>query len=129
MCRFRRLRMTLWNSSTWKTIIYNLVKKRNYGKHSGRRLSFESLYNLLQALTRDRSKDLDERHINMIAFSAVVGIGLFLQAGKVTYLAGPGWTVRGISEMRSTLADNTSRYYRICSWVVSCGQLWPAWER
>ena len=35
-------------------------------------------------------KDLEEKHTNMIAFSAVVGIGFFLQAGRVTYLAGPG---------------------------------------
>jgi yeast amino acid transporter len=29
----------------------------------------------------------------MIAFSSVVGIGLFLQAGKVVYYAGPGMAV------------------------------------
>lgn len=34
--------------------------------------------------------DLKERHTNMIAFSTIVGIGFFLQAGRVTYLAGPG---------------------------------------
>ncbi|KAL9044869.1 MAG: hypothetical protein Q9214_002024 [Letrouitia sp. 1 TL-2023] len=34
--------------------------------------------------------ELRERHTNMIAFSATVGIGFFLQAGRVTYLAGPG---------------------------------------
>ncbi|ERF69015.1 hypothetical protein EPUS_06702 [Endocarpon pusillum Z07020] len=34
-------------------------------------------------------QDLDERHVNMIAFSSVLGIGLFLQAGRVIYYAGP----------------------------------------
>jgi amino acid permease len=29
----------------------------------------------------------------MIAFSSVVGIGLFLQVGKVIYLAGPGLAI------------------------------------
>jgi yeast amino acid transporter len=38
-------------------------------------------------------RDLNERHVNMIAFSAVIGIGLFLQAGKVIYYAGPGLAV------------------------------------
>lgn len=40
-------------------------------------------------LITDR-RDLGERHVNMIAFSSVVGIGLFLQSGRVIYLAGPG---------------------------------------
>lgn len=35
-------------------------------------------------------RDLGERHINMIAFSTIVGVGLFLQNGRVIYLAGPG---------------------------------------
>jgi amino acid transporter len=34
--------------------------------------------------------DLKERHVNMMAFSACIGFGLFLQGGKVVYLAGPG---------------------------------------
>ncbi len=38
-------------------------------------------------------RDLKERHVNMIAFSACVGIGLFLQSGKVIFLAGPGLAV------------------------------------
>jgi amino acid transporter len=38
-------------------------------------------------------EDLKERHVNMIAFSACVGIGMFLQSGKVIYLAGPGLAV------------------------------------
>src|SRR5262249_55139674 len=33
---------------------------------------------------------LVERHVNMMSFSQCVGIGLFLQAGRVIYLAGPG---------------------------------------
>lgn len=39
-------------------------------------------------------KTLNERHTNMIAFSSVVGIGFFLQSGRVIHLAGPGlaWT-------------------------------------
>jgi amino acid permease len=38
-------------------------------------------------------RDLKERHVNMMAFSACVGIGLFLQSGKVIFLAGPGLAV------------------------------------
>lgn len=38
-------------------------------------------------------RTLKERQVNMIAFSSVVGIGLFLQAGKVIYYAGPGLAV------------------------------------
>jgi len=33
---------------------------------------------------------LNERHVNMMSFSQCIGIGLFLQAGRVIYLAGPG---------------------------------------
>jgi yeast amino acid transporter len=33
---------------------------------------------------------LSERHVNMMAFSQCIGIGLFLQSGRVIYLAGPG---------------------------------------
>ncbi|KAN0079641.1 Amino acid permease/ SLC12A domain containing protein [Elaphomyces granulatus] len=36
------------------------------------------------------SADLCERHINMMAFTACIGFGLFLQSGIVIYLAGPG---------------------------------------
>ncbi|OCT45696.1 proline-specific permease [Cladophialophora carrionii] len=35
-------------------------------------------------------RDLGERHVNMIAFSCVIGIGLFLQNGRIINLAGPG---------------------------------------
>ncbi|TVY83805.1 Lysine/arginine permease [Lachnellula suecica] len=38
-------------------------------------------------------KVLNERHVNMIAFSACIGVGLFLQSGKVIFLAGPGLAV------------------------------------
>ena len=38
-------------------------------------------------------RDLNERHVNMIAFSAALGVGLFLQAGRVIYQAGPGMAV------------------------------------
>ncbi|XTI92660.1 amino acid permease-domain-containing protein [Cenococcum geophilum] len=38
-------------------------------------------------------RDLKERHVNMIAFSCCVGIGLFLQNGKVIFLAGPGLAI------------------------------------
>ena len=45
-------------------------------------------------MTNERHRrTLTERHVNMIAFSSVVGIGLFLQAGKVIYYAGPGLTI------------------------------------
>jgi amino acid transporter len=36
------------------------------------------------------SQELKERHVNMMAFTATVGFGLFLQSGKVIFLAGPG---------------------------------------
>jgi amino acid transporter len=38
-------------------------------------------------------RDLGERHVNMMTFSAVVGMGFFLQSGRVIYLAGPGLAV------------------------------------
>ncbi|KAH0565197.1 hypothetical protein GP486_001413 [Trichoglossum hirsutum] len=38
-------------------------------------------------------RTLSERHVNMIAFSSVVGIGLFLQAGKIVSYAGPGLAI------------------------------------
>jgi amino acid transporter len=44
-------------------------------------------------LTARSRPSLKERHVNMIAFSACVGIGLFLQAGKVIFLTGPGLAV------------------------------------
>lgn len=37
-----------------------------------------------------RSPDLKERHVNMMAFAACIGFGLFLDSGKVIYIAGPG---------------------------------------
>lgn len=36
---------------------------------------------------------LKERHVNMIGFSTVLGLGLFLSAGKAIYLGGPGAAV------------------------------------
>jgi yeast amino acid transporter len=38
-------------------------------------------------------RSLAERHVNMIAFSSVVGIGLFLRAGVVISYGGPGVAV------------------------------------
>jgi amino acid transporter len=38
----------------------------------------------------DGSQKLKERHVNMIAFSACVGISFFLTCGKAVFLAGPG---------------------------------------
>jgi yeast amino acid transporter len=46
---------------------------------------------MLTASTDSRS--LGERHVNMITFSSVLGIGLFLQAGKIIYYVGPGLAV------------------------------------
>jgi yeast amino acid transporter len=43
-------------------------------------------------LLMDR-RNLSERHVNMIAFSSIVGMGLFLQAGKIVHYAGPGLAV------------------------------------
>jgi amino acid permease len=40
-----------------------------------------------------RRRSLSERHVNMITFSATIGIGLFLQSGKIMYLIGPGGAV------------------------------------
>lgn len=36
---------------------------------------------------------MDERHVNMIAFSTTVGIGCFLQSGKLISIIGPGGAV------------------------------------
>ncbi|KAI8633816.1 amino acid permease-domain-containing protein [Xylariaceae sp. FL1651] len=33
---------------------------------------------------------LSEHHVNMMSFSQCIGIGLFLQTGRIIYLAGPG---------------------------------------
>ena len=37
--------------------------------------------------------DLKERHVNMMAYSACIGFVLFLQSGKVIYIAGPGMAI------------------------------------
>ncbi|PVH99630.1 hypothetical protein DM02DRAFT_656185 [Periconia macrospinosa] len=39
------------------------------------------------------SADLKERHVNMMAFSACIGFGLFLNSGKAIYIAGPGLAI------------------------------------
>jgi amino acid transporter len=36
---------------------------------------------------------LKERHVSMIGFSTVLGVGLFLSCGKAIFIAGPGATV------------------------------------
>lgn len=36
---------------------------------------------------------LKERHVNMIGFSTVLGVGLFLSSGKAIFMAGPGAAV------------------------------------
>lgn len=41
----------------------------------------------------DYSADLKERHVNMMAFSACIGFGLFLNSGKAIYIAGPGLAI------------------------------------
>ena len=38
----------------------------------------------------DLRRALGERHVNMIAFSSTVGIGCFLQSGKIINQIGPG---------------------------------------
>jgi amino acid transporter len=38
----------------------------------------------------NHSQELKERHVNMMAFTACIGFGLFLQSGKVIFIAGPG---------------------------------------
>lgn len=43
-------------------------------------------------LTASR-QTLKEHHVNMIGFSTVLGVGLFLSAGKAIFLAGPGAAV------------------------------------
>ncbi|CAG8953760.1 hypothetical protein HYFRA_00006651 [Hymenoscyphus fraxineus] len=48
-------------------------------------------------------RTLNERHVNMIAFSSTIGIGLFLQSGKVMYLIGPGGAVLAYLLMGSLL--------------------------
>lgn len=44
-------------------------------------------------LANTRRRALSERHVNMIAFSSTIGIGCFLQSGKVIHLIGPGGAV------------------------------------
>ncbi|KAF1961481.1 hypothetical protein CC80DRAFT_488742 [Byssothecium circinans] len=39
------------------------------------------------------SAELKERHVNMMAFSACIGFGLFLNSGKAIYIAGPGLAI------------------------------------
>jgi yeast amino acid transporter len=41
----------------------------------------------------DLRRALSERHVNMIALSSTVGIGCFLQSGKVIHQAGPGGAI------------------------------------
>lgn len=53
---------------------------------------FKSLLNIAVAHGLSR-KDLRETHVNMMAFSTCVGVGLFLQGGRVMYLAGPGLAI------------------------------------
>lgn len=48
---------------------------------------------LLEFLTNIQRRNLKERHVNMIGFSTVLGVGLFLSGGKAIYMAGPGGAV------------------------------------
>ncbi|KAF2194605.1 hypothetical protein K469DRAFT_686614 [Zopfia rhizophila CBS 207.26] len=52
--------------------------------------------------------DLKERHVNMVAFSARVGIGPFLQSGRVVYQAGPGLAVVAYILMGTVMASTIS---------------------
>lgn len=64
----------------------------------------------IDVLTYTARQDLKERHVNMIGFSSILGVyghenmqmlhhslitysGLFLSAGKIVFLAGPGVAV------------------------------------
>ncbi|KAI9860947.1 MAG: hypothetical protein M1813_005626 [Trichoglossum hirsutum] len=38
-------------------------------------------------------EDLSERHVNMIAFSGTIGIGIFLTSGRILHDAGPGGAI------------------------------------
>jgi amino acid permease len=38
-------------------------------------------------------QDLKERHVNMLAFSSALGVGLFLGGGRIIFMAGPGLAV------------------------------------
>lgn len=49
------------------------------------------------------SADLKERHVNMMAFSACIGFGLFLQSGKVIYIAGPGLAIVAVTLASSVM--------------------------
>lgn len=60
-------------------------------------------------------RTLSERHINMIAFSGVIGNGLFLQSGNAIAVAGPGGAVLSfvlmgtvISSVISSLGEMTA---------------------
>jgi len=50
-------------------------------------------------------RGLREHHVNMIAFSACIGVGLFLQSGRVVYLAGPGLAVIAYILMGTVMAS------------------------
>ncbi|KAK3983867.1 amino acid permease-domain-containing protein [Cladorrhinum sp. PSN332] len=46
-----------------------------------------------EAPNTELRRTLKERHVNMIGFSMVLGVGLFLSSGKAIFIAGPGLTV------------------------------------
>lgn len=56
-------------------------------------LRFDSHFAHTKHSANDYSADLKERHVNMMAFSACIGFGLFLNSGKAIYIAGPGLAI------------------------------------
>lgn len=87
---------------------------------------------------------LKERHTNMIAFSTVVGIGFFLQSGRVIYLAGPGlawiayilmgtvlWSaIASLGEMTALLPVKGAVFEfprRFCDAGIGCACGWMSW--
>jgi amino acid permease len=89
------------------------TKRRRYRKvalYPRRKLEYKvemnsgkDLHNLVLRCSCSNRRSLTERHVNMIAFSSTIGIGLFLQSGKILYLIGPGGAVLAYLIMGSLL--------------------------
>ncbi|KAK4169809.1 amino acid permease-domain-containing protein [Cladorrhinum sp. PSN259] len=70
-----------------------------------------------EAPSTELRRTLKERHVNMIGFSLVLGVGLFLSSGKAIFIAGPGLAVIAYLFMgtimwstMATMAEMTALY-------------------
>jgi len=80
---------------------------------------------------------LKERHVNMIGFSVVLGVGLFLSTGKCIFISGPGMAVIAYLLMGTlmwyvarALPSPAARLFNIGK-LIRCptGRPWRAWEK